>query len=106
MRGPFVGRPGDLGGSGILGAGNGYMGQSSRALFLPEPTRSCHCDLCETKETTLERKAQQRTLDSPIAIGMTSGHQKPTHKPEAISTISGQYNEKETRSREMRLLIA
>ena len=45
MRGPLVGRPGGLGGSGALGAGNGYMGQSSRALFLPEPTRSCHCDL-------------------------------------------------------------
>ena len=45
MRGPLVGRPGGLGGSGTLGAGNGYMGQSSRALFLPEPTRSCHCDL-------------------------------------------------------------
>ena len=37
-----------------LGAGDGYPEKKSRTLFLPEPTRSCHCDLHEVKETILE----------------------------------------------------
>ena len=38
-----------------LGAGDGYPEKKSRTLFLPEPTRSCHCDLHGLKETSLER---------------------------------------------------
>ena len=53
LRGPKVGRLRGRGGTVPLGAGDGYTEKSSRTLFLPDRTRSCHCDLHGVKETSL-----------------------------------------------------
>ena len=58
----------------LLGAGDGYTEKKAAdpevrwTLFLPDRTRSCHCDLHGVKETTsVTHRHYARTLD--IGLG-------------------------------------